>query len=65
MDEVHQSDNGIIALALRVYIDTAIEMGGDQRIIDRASELEVIFKNRPIKEFYDYHDGGFGEQGFS
>ena len=41
---VYDSDNGLIALALGMYIQQATEMGGDQRLIDRASELEFIFK---------------------
>lgn len=63
-DLVYNSDNGIITLALQLYIKTAIEMGGDQKLIDRASELEIIFKNRSARQFYDYPEGGFGEQGF-
>lgn len=51
---VYDSDNGIIALALQVYIHTANEMGGDQRLIDRASELEFIFKNKPTNEKYEW-----------
>ena len=51
---VYDSDNGIIALALQVYIHTANEMGGDQRLIDRASELEFIFKNKPTDEKYEW-----------
>lgn len=51
---VYDSDNGIIALALQVYIRTANEMGGDQRLIDRASELEFIFKNKPTAERYEW-----------
>ena len=51
---VYDSDNGIIALALQVYIHTANEMGGDQRLIDRASELEFIFKNKSTTERYEW-----------
>ena len=51
---VYDSDNGIIALALQVYIHTANEMGGDQRLIDRANELEFIFKNKPTDEKYEW-----------
>lgn len=51
---VYDSDNGIIALALAMYINTAAEMGGDQRLIDRASELEFIFKNKPTDQRYDW-----------
>ena len=53
-DLVYDSDNGIIALALQVYTHTANEMGGDQRLIDRASELEFIFKNKPKTERYEW-----------
>ena len=51
---VFDSDNGIIALALAMYANTALEMGGDQRLIDRASELEFIFKNKPTDQRYDW-----------
>lgn len=53
-DLVFESDNGIIALALQTYINFANEMGGDQRLIDRASELEFIFKNKPTTETYEW-----------
>lgn len=53
-DLVFDSDNGIIALALQVYIQFANDMGGDQRLIDRASELEFIFKNKPTTERYEW-----------
>ena len=49
---VFESDNGIIALALQMYVQFANEMGGDQNLIDRASELEFIFKNKSITEKY-------------
>jgi hypothetical protein len=51
---VYDSDNGIIALALQMYVQTANEMGGDQRLIDRATELEFIFKNKPTNEKYEW-----------
>ena len=51
---VYNSDNGIIALALQMYVETATEMGGDQHLIDRAGELEFIFKNRPAAERYEW-----------
>ena len=51
---VFNSDNGIIALALAMYVQTATEMGGDQQLIDRASELEFIFKNKPTTEKYEW-----------
>lgn len=51
---VYDSDNGIIALALQMYVQTANEMGGDQRLIDRANELEFIFKNKPTDEKYEW-----------
>ena len=51
---VFDSDNGIIALALQTYIHFANEMDGDQRLIDRASELEFIFKNKPTNETYEW-----------
>lgn len=51
---VFNSDNGIIALALAMYVQTATEMGGDQQLIDRASELEFIFKNKPTTERYEW-----------
>ena len=51
---VYDSDNGIIALALQMYVRTATEMGGEQRLIDRAGELEFIFKNKPANEKYDW-----------
>lgn len=53
-DLVFESDNGIITLALQTYINFANEMGGDQRLIDRASELEFIFKNKPTTETYEW-----------
>ena len=51
---VYDSDNGIIALALQMYVQTANEMGGDQRLIDRATELEFIFKNKSTNEKYEW-----------
>jgi len=51
---VFDSDNGIIALALAMYVQTATELGGDQHLIDRASELEFIFKNKPVDEKYEW-----------
>lgn len=51
---VYDSDNGLIALALGMYVQQATEMSGDQRLIDRASELEFIFKNKPITEKYGW-----------
>jgi len=51
---VYESDNGIIALALAMYVSTATEMGGDQQLIDRAGELEFIFKNKPTDQRYDW-----------
>ena len=53
-DKVLNSDNGIIALALHTYILFASEEGADQQLIDRASELEVIFKNKSTKERYEF-----------
>lgn len=53
-DLVFNSDNGIIALALAMYVQTATEMDGDQQLIDRATELEFIFKNKPINEKYEW-----------
>lgn len=55
-DLVFETDNGIIALALAMYVKTASELGGDQRLIDRASELEFIFKNKPDSQRYDWPD---------
>ncbi len=51
---VYDSDNGLIALALAMYVRQATEMGGDQRLIDRANELEFIFKNKSITEKYGW-----------
>lgn len=51
---VYDSDNGLIALALQTYVKFATEMEGEQRLIDRASELEFIFKNKPTDEKYDW-----------
>ena len=51
---VYDSDNGIIALALQMYVHYATEMGGDQHLIDRAGELEFIFKNKPTTERYEW-----------
>ena len=51
---VYDSDNGLIALALGMYVQQATEMGGDQRLIDRANELEFIFKNKSITEKYEW-----------
>lgn len=51
---VYDSDNGIIALALAMYVNTATEMGGDQHLIDRASDLEFIFKNKSTTERYEW-----------
>lgn len=53
-DLVYNSDNGIITLALQMYIQTATEMGGNQHLIDRAGELEFIFKNKPTTERYEW-----------
>lgn len=57
-DLVLDSDNGLIAVALAMYVKQATEMGGDQRLIDRASELEFVFKNKSITEKYGWpeHD---------
>ena len=51
---VYNSDNGIIALALQMYVQFATEMDGDQHLIDRAGELEFIFKNKPTTERYEW-----------
>lgn len=51
---VYDSDNGLIALALGMYVRQATEMGGDQHLIDRANELEFIFKNKSITEKYEW-----------
>lgn len=51
---VYDSDNGLIALALGMYVRQATEMEGDQRLIDRASELEFIFKNKSNTEKYEW-----------
>ena len=51
---VYDSDNGLIALALAIYVRQATEMGGDQRLIDRANELEFIFKNKSNTEKYEW-----------
>lgn len=58
---VLDSDNGLIAIALGMYIKTATEMGGDQKLIDRASELEFIFKNKSPSEKYDWESTGLIE----
>lgn len=50
---VFESDNGLISLALRAYIHLGYEMGGDQKLIDRAAELETIFKNKSKTERYE------------
>jgi hypothetical protein len=52
---VFDCDNGIIALALGMYVRTANELGGDQTLIDRAAELEFIFKNKSTEERYDWN----------
>lgn len=57
MELVYDSDNGIIALALQMYVRTATEMEGEQRLIDRASELEFIFKNKSPAEKYEWPEG--------
>lgn len=55
MDElVFNSDNGIIALALGLYIRAAEEAEGDQNLIDRATMLEHIFKNKSPDETYEW-----------
>lgn len=51
---VYDSDNGLIALALQVYVQFATEMDGDQRLIDRTNELEFIFKNKSNTEKYEW-----------
>ena len=51
---VYDSDNGLIALALQMYVKFATEMEGEQRLIDRASELEFIFKNKSNTEKYEW-----------
>lgn len=52
-DLVYDSDNGLITLALQTYIRLATEMEGEQRLIDRATELEFIFKNKSVEEKYE------------
>ena len=53
-DLVYDSDNGLITLALQTYIRLATEMEGEQRLIDRATELELIFKNKSVEEKYEW-----------
>lgn len=53
-DLVFNSDNGIITLALGMYIEAAGQGGGDQRLIDRATLLQHIFKNKSTDEIYEY-----------
>jgi hypothetical protein len=53
-DLVYDSDNGLITLALQTYIRLATEMEGEQRLIDRATELEFIFKNKSVEEKYEW-----------
>lgn len=60
-DTVLNSDNGLIAIALEMYAQRASEMGGDPRLIDKATNLSFIFKNKPANQEYDWPDGGFGE----
>lgn len=58
-EPVFNSDNGLISLALQAYIQVATEMGGDQHLIDRASELHFIFKNKPVDEKYEWPAGDY------
>lgn len=51
---VFNSDNGIITLALGMYIEAAEQGGGDQRLIDRATMLQHIFKNKSPEETYEW-----------
>jgi len=53
-DLVFNSDNGIITLALGMYVEAAEQADGDQRLIDRAMILQHIFKNKPADEIYEY-----------
>ena len=50
---VLNSDNGIITLALGMYIEAAEQAGGEQRLIDRATVLQHIFKNKSPDEIYE------------
>ena len=52
-DMVLNTDNGIIAIALNVYVDFAERMNGDQRLIDRARELSIIFRDMDPKQRYE------------
>ena len=61
MDNILNSDNGIITAALKVYADTAMADGAPQYLIDRANDLYFIFLNKPASETYDWPTGGYGK----
>ena len=56
-EEVLNSDNGIISMALQVYADWAEETSGDYKgnthLIDRARELSIVFRDMDSKERYE------------
>jgi hypothetical protein len=56
-DEVLNSDNGIISTALQVYADWAVQMAGDytgnSRLVDRARELSILFRDMDPKQQYE------------
>lgn len=46
-DAVLDSDNGIIAIALKVYIDLIESEGGDIALYERAIELYLKYRDLP------------------
>jgi hypothetical protein len=56
MDSILDTDNGLIAAALKVYINEATNGGSPQDLIDRANDLYFIFMNKSPTESYDLPD---------
>jgi hypothetical protein len=56
-DDILNSDNGIISMALQVYADWAEEMAGNYTgnswLVDRARELSILFRDMDSKEKYE------------
>jgi len=56
-EEVLNSDNGIISMALQVYATWAEETSGDYKgntpLIDRARELSILFRDMNSTQRYE------------
>jgi len=53
---VLETDNGIIATALKVYVEFATKSNytGNRQLLDRASELSAIFRDKDPNQKYDF-----------